>query len=78
MIDSLAAWDEYKSTKNKVNFALRQAKAGYFRAKIPNEKEPETSLEDNQQFTRLFSLLYHCNASTTSPEEIAYLCSRYV
>jgi hypothetical protein len=31
---SRAAWDKYKSTRNKVNIALRQAKTDYFRTKI--------------------------------------------
>ena len=34
---SRAAWDKYKSTRNKVNIALRQAKTDYFRTKISNQ-----------------------------------------
>ena len=33
-----ATWDEYKSTRNKVNIALRQAKADYFVLKYPIKK----------------------------------------
>ena len=32
-----ADWDEYKASRNKVNIALRQAKADYYRNKIATQ-----------------------------------------
>jgi hypothetical protein len=34
---SRAAWNKYKSTRNKANIALRQAKTDYFRTKISSQ-----------------------------------------
>jgi hypothetical protein len=32
-----AVWDEYKASRNKVNIALRQTKADYYRNKIATQ-----------------------------------------
>ena len=47
---SCAAWDKYKSTRNKVNIAQRQAKTDYFRTKISNQNNNPKEVYFNTYF----------------------------
>ena len=76
--NSQTARDEYKSTRNKVNIALLQAKADYFRAKISNQKNnPKeawktiNSLLGRSPNNTVVNELKFNDVKITSPEEIA-------
>ena len=82
--NSQAAWDEYKSTRNKINIALRQAKADYFRAKISNQKNnPKeawktiNNLLGRSPNNTVVNKLKFNNVKITSPEEIANAFNTY-
>ena len=73
-----AGWDEYKASRNKVNIALRQAKADYYRNKIAtqNNNPKEAWKTINSLLGRSFSdtsvnELKVNDANVTSPGEIA-------
>ncbi|CAB4014877.1 Hypothetical predicted protein, partial [Paramuricea clavata] len=76
---SRAAWDKYKSTRNKVNIALRQAKTDYFRTKISNQnnnpkeawKKSIINLLGRSPGNTVVNELKFNDTKITSPEEIA-------
>ena len=80
MITKLNAdWDEYNASRNKVNIALRQAKADYFRNKIAtqnnNPKEAWKTINSLILLGRSFSdtsvdELKTNDANLTSPDEM--------
>ena len=82
--NSQTAWDEYKSTRNKVNTALRQAKADCFRAKISNQKNnPKeawktiNNLLGRSPNNTVVNELKFNDVKITSPEEIANAFNAY-
>ena len=85
MITKLNAdWDEYKASRNKVNIALRQAKADYYRNKIAtqNNNPKEAWKTINSLLGRSFSdtsvnELKVNDANLTSPGEIAEAFNTY-
>ena len=85
MITKLNAdWDEYKASRNKVNIALRQAKADYYRNKIAtqNNNPKEAWKTINSLLGRSFSdtsvnELKVNDANLTSPCEIAEAFNTY-
>ena len=85
MITKLNAdWDEYKASRNKVNIALRQAKADYYRNKIAtqNNNPKEAWKTINNILGRSFSdtsvnELKVNDANLTSPGEIAEAFNTY-
>ena len=85
MITKLNAdWDEYKASRNKVNIALRQAKADYYRNKIAtqNNNPKEAWKTINSLLGRSFSdtsvnELKINDANLTSPGEIAEAFNTY-
>ena len=85
MITKLNAdWDDYKASRNKVNIALRQAKADYYRNKIAtqNNNPKEAWKTINSLLGRSFSdtsvnELKVNDANLTSPGEIAEAFNTY-
>ena len=85
MITKLNAdWDEYKASRNKVNIALRQAKADYYRNKIAtqnnNPKEAWKTINSllgrSSSDTSVNELKVN-DANLTSPGEIAEAFNTY-
>ena len=81
---SRAAWDKYKSTRNKVNIALRQAKTDYFRTKISiqnnNPKEAWKTINNllgRSPGNTVVNELKFNDTKITSPEEIANAFNTY-
>ena len=81
---SRAAWDKYKSTRNKVNIALRQAKTDYFRTKISNQnnnpKEAWKTINNllgRSPGNTVVNELKFNDTKITSPEEIANAFNTY-
>ena len=81
---SLAACDEYKTTRNKINISLRQTKADYFRTKIPNQNNnPKqawktiNSLLGRSSSNTVVSELKFNDAKITSAEKIANAVNTY-
>jgi hypothetical protein len=81
---SRAAWDEYKTTRNKVNISLRQTKADYFRTKISNQnnnpKEAWKTINNllgRSSSNTVVNELKFNDAKITSPEKIANAFDTY-
>ncbi|CAB4024997.1 RNA-directed DNA polymerase from transposon X-element, partial [Paramuricea clavata] len=79
-----AAWDKYKSTRNNVNIALRQAKTDYFRTKISNQnnnpKEAWKTINNllgRSPGNTVVNELKFNDTKITSPEEIANAFNTY-
>ncbi len=77
-------WDEYKASRNKVNIALRQAKANYYRNKIATQNNnPKKAWKTiNGLLDRSFSdtsvnELKINDANLTLPDEIAEAFNSY-
>jgi hypothetical protein len=81
---SRAAWDEYKTTRNKVNISLRQTKADYYRTKISNQnnnpKEAWKTINNllgRSSSNTVVNELKFNDAKITSPEKIANAFNTY-
>ena len=81
---SRAAWDKHKSTRNKLNIALRQAKTDYFRTKISiqnnNPKEAWKTINNllgRSPGNTVVNELKFNDTKITSPEEIANAFNTY-